>query len=84
VKHFGNLPEKKPAGHSFPPVVGIGEVIANIPEVGGTQQGIADGVDEDIRVGVTYGTLRGYKLYPAKKKVTSLRKGVNIEPQAYS
>jgi hypothetical protein len=82
--HFGYFLEKEPAVHSFPPVIIVGEMKTNIPQVGGAQKRVTDGMHEHVRIRVTHGAFQIRDLYSAEKKVVALFKRMNIETQSYS
>jgi hypothetical protein len=64
-------------------LVGVGEVVTDVLKTGGPEQGVGNGVGEDVGVGMAEEALFEGNLYPAEDELaTRVRRGegVNIEP----
>src|SRR5690349_2490475 len=83
AQHFGNCFKKEFAVHSFPAFVVVREVETDVAKVGSTEKCVADGVDQNICVGMAYGAFScARQFYPAKEKISSFFKLVNIKAEA--
>jgi hypothetical protein len=57
---------------------------SNVAKVGGTEQGVAKGMNHYVGIRMANRTFPGGNLYPTDPKIMSFLKGVNIKAKAYA
>jgi len=65
-------------------LVGVGEMLADVAHGGGTQEGIAQGMQRDIAIGVGGQTLIELDGHAAEHQLPALGKAVGVVTLSYS
>ena len=73
-----DFPEKDEAADAAPAFVGVGEVMADVARAERAEDGVGEGVDEDVGVGVALEALVVRQLNAAEKKFAPLDEGVDV------
>ena len=74
--------EQKQARYAFEARIGIGKMFPDVPQARSTEQRIADGVQENIGIGMAIKPFFKRDIYPAQNEFSPGRKPMNIVPKA--
>jgi hypothetical protein len=76
------MTEHSRPGQTFPSRIGVREEESDLPDAGGTEQGIGDGVRQDIAVRVTEKSRRVRDRNGTEKQGTSFDETVDVTPES--